>query len=61
MPGRARHDKPKKEKAAMQTMAAFFQLAGLLASYLMPAAAFSICALSVRSQVNSGSSRPKWP
>ena len=26
-----------------------------------PAAAFNAAALSVRSQVNSGSSRPKWP
>jgi hypothetical protein len=29
--------------------------------YFNPAAARSTCALSVRSQVNSGSSRPKWP
>ncbi len=27
----------------------------------MPAAALSAAALSVRSQVNSGSVRPKWP
>ena len=30
-------------------------------AYFRPAAARSACALSVRSQVNSGSSRPKWP
>src|SRR6185436_9132270 len=29
--------------------------------YLSPAAARSVSALSVASQVNSGSSRPKWP
>jgi hypothetical protein len=29
--------------------------------FYSPAAARSACALSVRSQVNSGSSRPKWP
>lgn len=29
--------------------------------YFRPAAARSAAALSVRSQVNSGSSRPKWP
>ena len=29
--------------------------------YFKPAAAFSAAALSVRSHVNSGSSRPKWP
>lgn len=30
-------------------------------NYFRPAAARSAAALSVRSQVNSGSSRPKWP
>ncbi|MDU1535185.1 MAG: hypothetical protein E6899_10150, partial [Neisseria sp.] len=29
--------------------------------FYTPAAAFNAAALSVRSQVNSGSSRPKWP
>jgi hypothetical protein len=29
--------------------------------YLRPAASRRMAALSVRSQVNSGSSRPKWP
>jgi len=29
--------------------------------YFRPAAARRMAALSVRSQVNSGSSRPKWP
>ncbi len=32
-----------------------------LATYATPHAAFKASALSVRSQVNSGSSRPKWP
>ncbi len=31
------------------------------AAILIPASAASACALSVFSQVNSGSSRPKWP
>ena len=34
---------------------------GLRATRYRPAAARSSCALSVRSQLNSGSSRPKWP
>ena len=31
------------------------------AAILTPASAASACALSIASQVNSGSSRPKWP
>ncbi len=33
----------------------------VLRTYFKPAAARRAAALSVRSQVNSGSSRPKWP
>jgi hypothetical protein len=51
------------KKAAPSVLSGFWyapQPAGQWVDY-KPAAAFSAAALSVRSQVKSGSSRPKWP